>query len=839
MRLWSRIGKSALAALFWFPWRLAAALSTVPLIILSSLAITVRTVNQDVVYPSVRVAGAPIGGMTLPEARIAVAEATANLLEDPITLRSGDQTWRRSLLALGVGSDDATVEAALEEAWKVGHRATWREWWSDLVILTRTGAAFPPKYVIDRDRARVTLETIVPAIERDPVDAEIVLVQAGDGYEVHLTPATTGVRVDLDATIDTLAASVMAKQPSIVDIATRVTQATVSTEALRAATAAASALVDDPIELIDPEDPRRRVVLDAPTAHAMLELGRSRGGVVTSARVDPAALRVWVTDVAKTITRVATNPRVALDHGRLIVLPGVPGRRLDVEATALAIEAKLAGDGHATDMIVHADSPWVPIEAVEEARTQVEMALREPVILVIPADGSTQQLRVESDTLLTWLVLPNSQSIPRDTSQLAPANRPILSWGIDPRAFRDYVQREVLPLVVASATEPRVAVIARPDPSSAPSASPGRTQTPSSGASTAIALATAIAGPNASPTATSTPAESASFTVKPTATTLGGGTPPEAPTSAAAVPFRLEAVVLPGRPGRTVDVDGLRRAVDARLHEDLTPLTGVLVVPPTATGTATERPVVGTGTPGRTVTATATPSLTSTGTSTVTRTRTATVTATASGTPTAIGSRASGVTFGTPTAIPSSDARFTASRIPTATRERSVTVEVVDQPAVGDTAQLVKVAKTANVLIGAPIIVEWSNREWRVEPNDLVDFLRFGPVGGSVDAYLGREGLFAVAERIGREAIGMDDAPRDAAGVVLPVDVPRTAAAIWAAANREAGDRRAEIAWLEDDPTPIPGVTTPRTGPPTATRTPIRNPAGRDATPTPTPTKRP
>ena len=58
MQLWSRIGKSALTALFWFPWRLAAALSTVPLIILSSLAITVRTVNQDVVYPSVRVAGA-------------------------------------------------------------------------------------------------------------------------------------------------------------------------------------------------------------------------------------------------------------------------------------------------------------------------------------------------------------------------------------------------------------------------------------------------------------------------------------------------------------------------------------------------------------------------------------------------------------------------------------------------------------------------------------------------------------------------------------------------------------------------------------------------------------
>jgi hypothetical protein len=153
-----------------------------------------------------------------------------------------------------------------------------------------------------------------------------------------------------------------------------------------------------------------------------------------------------------------------------------------------------------------------------------------------------------------------------------------------------------------------------------------------------------------------------------------------------------------------------------------------------------------------------------------------------------------------------------------------VLVRVVDQPPDGVAESLDRMARTANVLISAPVIVEWSSREWRVEPNDLVDLLRFGPVGDVANAYLGRDGLLTIAERIGREASRLDDAPRDALDTVLPVDVPMTAAAIWAAANRTGTERRAEVAWAEDEPTPVPGVTTPWSGPPTATRTPVRNP---------------
>jgi vancomycin resistance protein YoaR len=849
------MSSGALSAALAFPWRLAVTLSVVPLLLLASLAYTFRVVQENVAYPRVRVAGASISGLTRSEARVAVEQAAGARLLEPIVLRAGDQTWRRNLLSLGFGSDARTVEDALTEAWAVGHRLTWRDWLLDLSLLARDGAAFPPRYSLDRDRALVALQAILPTVEREPVDAEIVLVQAGDGYEVHLTPASTGIRVDPEATINLIEAAVRTGVPSTVDIATRVTNPTIGTDTLRAATAAASALVDDPIELVDPEDPRRRVVLDAPTAHAMLQLQRSEGGVVTSAKLDPVALRAWVADTARSFARAPTNPRVALDRESLVIQPGIAGRRLDVEATARAIEAKLAVNGHVIEMVVVPDYPWVPIEAVEEARAQVESAVREAMILIFPVGGATDERQVERATLLSWLELPDSEVIPRDTSQMSPANRPSLAWGVELKAFDDYVQRVVLPRMASTATEAQVAVIAKPDLGIGSSAPRGPTQTPSRAVSTAIALGTAISRPAVTPTGQATPTVVGAFSVRPTATTVGSVAPVTTPTSVAGGPFAFEAVVIPGRPGRTVDVEALRRAVESRLQENLTPLTGVLVVPPTATAGATARLNVGVGTgtpsgtisavPTRSVTVTATRTRTALPTTTPTVTPTITSTVTPTVTPT-LRSPVSGIAFGsdpqfgTPIAVTPSSTPISVSLLPTVTRGRTVIVTVVDQPAAGNTNELAAVARTANVLIGAPIVVEWSDREWRVEQNDLVDLVRFGPVGGTVDAYLGRDGLFALAERIGREASTIIDAPRDASGLVLAVDVPRTAAAIWAAANQLGIERRAEIAWVEDDPTPVPGVSSPMSGPPTATRTPVRNPGSqRDATSTTTPTPTP
>jgi hypothetical protein len=856
MRLLVCIGIFAQVALARFPWRFALALSVVPPCLLGLLVITFRTVNQDVVYPRVRVNDTPISGLGKLDAREVVAKATSRRLQEEITLRAGDLLWRRTLQSLGLGASDWTVTVTVDEAWKIGHRTTWQDWWADLVVLLRVGVVVPTTLTLDRERARDVIGSFRSSVERDPVNAEIVLVEAGDGYEVHLTPATAGVRVDIEATIDTVRAAAtksgQIRMATIVDIATVVTQATVSTEALRASTAAATALLDDPIELVDPDDTRRRFVLDAPTAHAMLQLGRSEAGVLTTARLDPKALRAWVTEVAKSITRAPTNPRVALESGKLVIDPGVPGRRVDIEATAQRIEASLTSTSHSVTFVVAPDAPWVPVSAVEEARAQVEAATRDPIVLVIPVAGATVERRVATEAVLAWLALPETEIVPRDTSTLAPPNRPRLTWKVDGAALGDYVTRSVAPLVAKNAVDPRVVTIARAVPAEAPtplvSDGPGDftatptprttvdmskrtasgTQTPSNGARTAIAAGATFAAPIITPSLGATLTVAPTALMKPTATTIGATLSlPSSPTTTPTVgpiTYAFEAIVVPGRAGRAVDVEALARAVDARLHDDLTPLAGILVLPPTATSAATSFGGVGGATP------TARPASVFTASRTPPPTHTATVTAT----PT---SSSVPRTLVSPTVGVSPLANEGATGAPTATRDRRFLIQTFEVSPNVDAANVARMARTANVLIGAPVAVEWSNGEWWVETNDLVDLLRFGPFGSDVDAYLGRDGLLAIADRIGREATRLNDAPRDAAGAVIPVDVPQTAAAIWAAANRTGSDRRAEVAWSEDDPTPVPGVTTPVTGPPTATRTPIRNPVGRyEPTPSPTPT---
>ena len=191
-----------LSAINGFPWRLALAVGAVPLGMIASLALTFRTVNQDVVYPRVRVAGAPVGGLPVVDARAAVRRATEARVQQEIVLRAGEKVWRRRLAALGVGTDDRTVGAALDDAWRIGHRDSWHEWWPDAVLMVRGGVDVAPRFTLDRDLARQSLVSLAPAVEREPVDAEVVLIQAGDGYEVHLTPSTTGIRLDVEATVE-------------------------------------------------------------------------------------------------------------------------------------------------------------------------------------------------------------------------------------------------------------------------------------------------------------------------------------------------------------------------------------------------------------------------------------------------------------------------------------------------------------------------------------------------------------------------------------------------------------------------------------------------------------
>ena len=325
------------------------------------------------------------------------------------------------------------------------------------------------------------------------------------------------------------------------------------------------------------------------------------------------------------------------------------------------------------------------------------------------------------------------------------------------------------------------------------------TVTPSGGAATAIARATSIA-----PVQSASPTPSAVFAMFTVVTVTPSDLPPS-PTATATPDAggvtTFGAKVFEGTDGSAVDVEALARLIDDLLHRDLEPLNGLLIVPPTAIpsrGIQSQDPANPRTSPSATNTITVTLTPTPTLTLTATATRSATPTATSTATRTQSGSVATGAVSAL-TPVASGSFSFAVATASPSLRVIDVPVTMRRPNVVA--ADLMSVKSLIDRLVGEPIRVSWNDASWDVVPNDLVDHLRIGvDQNKRPTAYLSRDGLIEVSGRIARLAERLPDAPRDKAGAVLPVDVPRTAAAVWAAANEEGVARRLVIVWTDEEP---------------------------------------
>ncbi|MSQ43680.1 MAG: hypothetical protein EXR45_05670 [Chloroflexi bacterium] len=791
-------------------------------------------IHQDRVYAGFRVLGQPVGGLTVGEVRAAVERAVAEKLASKITFLHEDEAWPRGVEALGIEVDGASIASTIAMTLSSGHTGTGRQWLSDQFRLMTVGVEVPVRFRVDRNRARASLETVARALERSPVDAEVSIGPSGERSDLQLIQSQVGQKLNVEGTLDRLEASLVNGVPSSVTMVMDIRKPQIDERALSTVVGAAKVLLDSPLEIIDDSGPTtRQWRLDPVEASRMLILDLPGGEArtrVTGARFNEAKLRDWVARVAASASQEARNPYIELLDGVLKTTPGRPGRVVDVDATTKRLVDALPTSVHAVQLVVRTDEPWVSVSEVDAARRQIERALQEPLMLRLNSVSDAPVLvRVDSTTMLGWVDLPQVQKIPRDTSRQAPQNRPRLEWRITSERLVEFVTREIAQAIAVSPIDARLLVVAKPGvassavtPTPTPSpagvdetdadlrsgiavelqrlrSTPARvaTLTPSGGAATAIARATSLApGQSASPTAS---VVFAMFTVITVTPSDARPTPTAISTPDAGGVTTFGAYISEGTVGRAVDVEALARLVDDLLHRDIEPLNGLLIVPPTplpAGGSQGQGPADARTSPSATNTATATP--TATPSRTATATRTATQTATHTTTPIQF---VNGVT-GTVSALTPVASGSVSVVLATA----SPSLRVVDVPATVRrpnvvAADLVGLKSLVGRLVGEPIKVIWNDVSWEVMPNDLVDLLRIGvDQNQRPTAYLSRDGLVEVSERIARLAERLPDAPRDKSGDVLPVDVPRTAAALWAAANEERAARRMAIVWTEEQP---------------------------------------
>ncbi len=864
IRIFTNIASPFLAA----AWaaRLFIALLILPASLgLASVWVFVLT-HEERVYAGVHVLGQPVGGLTPGEVRGAVERAVEEKLASELTLLHGEEAWRRGVEALGIGIDSGSIASSVAKVVSTGHTGNGRQWLSDQWRLMTVGVEVPVRFRVDRSRARASLDTIARALERSPVDAEVSIGPSGERSDLQLTQSQVGQRLNVEGTLDRLEASLINGVPSSVTMVVDVRRPEIDESALAAVVGAAKVLLDSPLEIVDDASPTmRQWRLDPVEASRMLILDLPGGEArtrVTGARFDEVKLRDWVGRVSASASQEARNPYIELVAGVLKTIPGRPGRVVDVNATTKRLVDALPTSLHAIRLVVRTDEPWVPVSEVDAARRQIELAFREPVMLRLASDSDAPVLvKVDQSTMLGWVDMPQVQKVPRDTSRQAPQNRPRLEWRISPEKLVEFVTREIAPAIAIPPIDARLLVVAKPGvaisavtrtptPSAAGvgetevdlksglalelqrlRSTPARvaTVTPSGGAATAIARATSLVrGQSANPTASIAFATFTAATVTPSDPRT---TPTAASTPDAGGVTTFGAYISEGIAGRAVDVEALARLVDEFLHRDIDPIYGLLIVPPPPLATGVSQglgPADARTSPSLTSTATATSTQSPTPSRTSTATSTATPTATRTATPIQF---ASGVTGTAAVLTPATSGTFSLVVATASPLARVIDVPVTVRRPNVVAADLVGLKSLVDRLVAEPLTVVWNDVSWDVMPNDLVDLLRLGvDQNQKPTVYLSRDGLIEVSERIARLAERLPDAPRDKSGEVLPVDVPRTAAALWAAANEERSARRMTIVWTDEEPEidedtrrafGLP-TATPRRLAPTVTPTPAR-----------------
>lgn len=300
------------------------------LVVLGCLALLVlvpvlyTSLHRSVIYPGVRVAGIHLGRRDAADALARLADAGLDP-QAPVTLRAGDESWTLQPGESGLAFDAA---ATVRQAWGVGReggrlRGVW-----DAFGARFGGREVAPIVLVDRDRLREALATLAAVHDQPARNASI----AFNGTEVAPLPAEPGRAIDLEAARAALEAAAAAGTWPLNAVELPVVETPPEVTDAGPALASAQAILAQPVTFSFGE---QSWVLD-PAALAPMLTTRHAGEAV-ALDIDRAGLAAWLNPVTESISRTAQVPRFHFDDAtKALVLqsPGLPGERVDVDATA-------------------------------------------------------------------------------------------------------------------------------------------------------------------------------------------------------------------------------------------------------------------------------------------------------------------------------------------------------------------------------------------------------------------------------------------------------------------------------------------------------------------------
>ncbi|MBF6604658.1 MAG: VanW family protein [Chloroflexi bacterium] len=287
------------------------------------------------VLPGVRVGGVDLSGLDRTAAARRLDEAFAAMGNGTVTLSGGTASETLSYAELGRRVD---VAGLLERGFAVGRSGSILDRALDDVRTAVSGADIAPAVTVDVGAIERDVAAVAGREDRPAVDASAVPASAG----FTTTPAVAGSAVDRAAAVAAIeAALVDPKAPPDVHVALTMTTVSpaVTDDAANTARAQAAAMAQDLVVAAGSET----WTLSGDTIRTWIRFAGTAGSY--GPIVDMPDLTTALGPFATRIARTPKDAAFLVGKGGLVVgvTAAVVGRRLDVNGTAAAVAAALAG----------------------------------------------------------------------------------------------------------------------------------------------------------------------------------------------------------------------------------------------------------------------------------------------------------------------------------------------------------------------------------------------------------------------------------------------------------------------------------------------------------------
>ncbi|MBV9169782.1 MAG: VanW family protein [Chloroflexi bacterium] len=303
------------------------------------------------VSPGVTVLGVQTGGLTVDEAKARLNSRTAAILDEPLQLKAGDQTWTTTPRQLGVPLDPAELA---RDAYAVGRDDAPFASLSAKVTSLRGGIEVPVAEYADGSNVDGLMSQIGSTIYTPARNAEL---SVGDDGSVQFSPSSTGVELDQAASRAAVAAALETGDTSV-SLVTRTLQPKVTTEQVAVARDQLTRIFNhEPVQVKAGD---RGYTLETADLLGMIVLNASDGVGPASVDINTDTVQTWVDKIASDVNQPALDARFAYDGSTLTTIrPSRDGSGLDRQASSNTIETQILSGEHTIQLPITTLKPAV------------------------------------------------------------------------------------------------------------------------------------------------------------------------------------------------------------------------------------------------------------------------------------------------------------------------------------------------------------------------------------------------------------------------------------------------------------------------------------------------